>query len=186
MSLNRQTRENIRRELRKSDENGVKIEVVSEFGHLSDVLSNLYSNLFMKYNKEQTSYYDASFFENLSKHAGDRVILFVAKKKDKIVGFALCMRQKENLEGFKCGFDYSARSKDDFVYFNLAYYTPIKWAIENGIKEVYFGTGMERIKSKRGCKPDETFSFVKCHVGILDSLVRFYSMVPLSLKRKLA
>jgi len=186
MSLNRQTRENIRRELRKSDENGVKIEVVSEFGHLSGVLSNLYSNLFMKYNKKQTSYYDASFFENLSKHAGDRVILFVATKKGKIVGFALCMRQNENLEGFKCGFDYSARSKNDFVYFNLAYYTPIKWAIENGIKEVYFGTGMERIKSKRGCKPDETFSFVKCHVGILDSLVRFYSMVPLSLKRKLA
>ncbi len=185
MSLSCKPRKNIKRELKKSDENGVKIKTISEFGDLSSVLSNLYSNLYMKYNKRQSPYYDASFFESLSMHAADKTILFVATKNGKIVGFTLCMQQKENLEGFKCGFDYSACSTNDYAYFNLLYYAPIKWAIENGIKEVYYGAGMEEIKLRRGCTPDESFCFVKTHDGILDSLASFYNVVPLPLKKKL-
>ncbi len=185
LNLDRKTRQNIRRELKKSDENGVKIKIISEFGQLSSVLSNLYSNLYMKYNGRQSHYYDASFFESLNRHAGDKTVLFVATKNDKIVGFALCMQQKSHLEGFKSGFDYASCSKNDYVYFNLLYCAPIKWAIENGIKEIYFGTGMAEIKMKRGCKPDASFYFVKCHDRLLDSIARLYNAAPLSLKRKL-
>ena len=170
MSLNYKTRKNIRRELKKSDENGVKIEAISEFGHISSVLSSLYSNLYMKYNNRQSPYYDTSFFESLNAYAGNKTTLFLATKNEKTVGFAWCMQHEENFEGFKCGFDYSVISKNDYLYNNLVYCTPIKWAIENGIKEVYYGTGLEEIKIKRGCMPDESFSFVKCHDGMLDSL----------------
>ncbi len=185
MSLNYKVRKNVRRELKKSGENSVKIEAISEFEQLSLVLSNLYSNLYFKYNRRQSPYYDASFFKSLSRHAGDKTLLFLAKKNEKIVGFTLCMQHKETLEGFKCGFDYSACSNNDYVYLNLVYYAPIKWAIENGIKEIYYGTGMAEIKLKRGCESDESFYFVKCYDGILDSLARFYDVVPSSLKKKL-
>jgi predicted N-acyltransferase len=185
MSLDYKIRKNVRRELKKSEQNGVKIEVLSEFGHLSSILPGLYSNLYFKYNHRRPFYYDVSFFDSLSRHAEDKVRLFVAKKNEKIVGFTLCMQQKGNLEGFKCGFDYSACSKNDYVYFNLTYYTPLKWAIENGIDEVYYGPGMGEIKSRRGCTSVETFSFVKCHDGILDSLARVSSVAPPRLKKKL-
>ena len=190
MSLNCKTRKNIKRELRQCSMNGVEISVVSDFGELSQVLSDLYLNLYCKYYSPdspyfQYPYYDASFFSSLSRYGADKVVLFVASKNGKVVGFTLCMREKEVLEGFKCGFDYSACAKNDYAYFNLLFYAPINWAIENGVKEVYYGTGMGESKMKRGCRPYGSYCFVKTHDGLLSSLVSLYNAVPTALKRKL-
>ncbi|HCW08285.1 MAG TPA: hypothetical protein DGG95_13070, partial [Cytophagales bacterium] len=59
------------------------------------------------------------------------------------------------------------QTKTDFSYFNLGYYTPIKWGIENGVKKIYYRLTMEKIKLDRGCKPEKTYCFVKYHNRML-------------------
>ena len=90
-------------------------------------------------------------------YAKDKTKLFAAKKKDELIGFSLSLRQKDVLDVVLVGFNYDTQSKTDFSYFNLAYYAPIKWGIENGVKKIYFRLTMEKIKTDRGCKPEKTF-----------------------------
>jgi len=97
--------------------------------------------------------------------------LFIAKKNNEVVGFSLLLRHADVLDCWCCGFKYDFQSKTDFTYFNLCYYAPIKWAIEEGVKKMYFRRKAEKLKLKRGCKPEKTYSFVKCHDELLGPLI---------------
>jgi len=95
------------------------------------------------------------------------------------VGFSLCLRQGDILDVWMTGFNYDVQSITDFTYFNLCYYAPIRWAIEQGVKKIYYPRGIEKVKLDRGCKPEETFSFVKCHDGGLGHLIKSVLKTPL-------
>ena len=133
-SLKHKTRSNIRREIKKCAENGVTIEE-REFGDLSAKLSELISNLSSKYAKNATNFFDSIFFSKLSEYAKDKTKVFIAKKNNEIVGFSLSLLQADILDVFMCGFKYDAQTITDFTYFNLCYYAPIQWAIEEDIKK---------------------------------------------------
>jgi predicted N-acyltransferase len=159
----------IRREIRKCEENGVKIDMVSEFGELADTLSHLYANLIWKYYK-QNSLYDAAFYRRLNEFAHDKIKLFVARKNGEVVGFSCCFQQGETLDVHHCGFNYRALGKKDYTYFNLCYYAPIKWSIEKGIKKICYGSTLPDLKRRRGCKPERIFSFIKLQNSMLRNL----------------
>lgn len=161
-SLKYKTKKNIKREIRKFKENGIIIEE-AELNGLATKLSDLYENLNYKYHKDNYKgrLFDSQFFETLNKYAKEQTKLFIAKKDNRIIGFSLVMQKGEILDVPLVGFDYESQGKTDFAYFNLAYYTPIKWAIENGIKKIYYRMTMEKIKLDRGCTPEKTYFFVK-------------------------
>jgi uncharacterized protein len=165
-SLKHSTRGNVRREIKKCKENGVTIEE-SDWSLLSEKLDELYNNLYLRYNKGAVKVFDSYFFNKLNIYAEEMTKLFTAKKNGEIIGFSLSLRHKDVLDVVLVGFDYDAQSKTDFSYFNLTYYAPINWAIENGVKKMYFRLTMEKIKIERGCKPEKTFFFVKYHIHIL-------------------
>ncbi len=169
-SLKRKTRENIRREIKKFKENGVRIEE-HELGNLSENIAELTSNLSSKYDKNVKNIFNNSFFTTLSGHAKNKTKLFIAKKNNEVIGFSLLLRQGNILDGWLTGFKYEAQSKTDFTYFNLCYYVPIQWAIEQNIKKIYYRSKAENVKLDRGCKPEKTYSFVKCHDELLGPLV---------------
>ena len=179
-SLKHKTRMNIRREIKKCAENGVSIEE-RDFEGLSAKLPPLLTNLFWKYDKNANNLFDQSFFCKLEDYARDTAKVFLAEKNDEVVGFSMSLRQRDVLDIFMCGFDYEAQTKTDFTYFNLCYYAPIRWAIEEGIKKIYYRRKAEKVKLNRGCKPERTFSFVKCHNRFVSLLLnkalenRFYS-----------
>lgn len=161
----------IRREIRKCEENGVKIDMVSEFGELSQTLSNLYGNLYRKYSKQESPY-DAAFYQRLNEFANDKIRLFVARKNGEVVAFSCCFLQGETLDVHHCGFNYEALGKNDYTYFNLCFYAPIKWSIEKGIKRIYYGSTMSDAKRKRGCKPERRFSFIKLQNSVSRNLAQ--------------
>jgi predicted N-acyltransferase len=179
-SLTYKTRKNIRREIRKCAENGVSIEERDIEG-LSAKLPVLLSNLFWKYDENSENLFNQSFFCKLEEYARDTAKVFVAEKNDEVVGFSMSLRQRDVLDVFMCGFDYDAQTKTDFTYFNLCYYAPIRWAIEEGIKRIYYRRKAEKVKLDRGCKPERTYSFIKCHNRLIGFLIskalenRFYS-----------
>jgi predicted N-acyltransferase len=179
-SLTYKTRKNIRREIRKCAENGVSIEK-RDFEGLSAKLPVLLSNLFWKYDENAENLFNQPFFCKLEEYARDTAKVFVAEKNDEVVGFSMSLWQRDVLDVFMCGFDYDAQTKTDFTYFNLCYYAPIRWAIEKGIKKIYYRRKAEKVKLDRGCKPERTYSFIKCHNRLIGFLIskalenRFYS-----------
>jgi len=173
-SLKGDVRKNVRREIKSCKKNGVIIEEMNEFKDLSTTLSDLYSNLLLKYQKNVKSPFSASFYESLSDYAKDKTKVFIAKKKGVVIGFSICLRQGEILDVFHCGFNYDLMEKSDFVYFNIVYYEPIKWALQEGIRKIYYRITAEDVKYRRGCKPERVYSFVKCHNKFLDTLIGNY------------
>jgi len=167
-SVNYKYRKDIKREIKKFEENGITIEEL-EFEDIPAYVSELASNLYLKYNYETTSY--SSFFNKLTKYAKDRVKIFIAKKNDAVVGFSLNLRQGDILDTCFAGFKYDNLTSTDFIHFNVCYYAPIRWAIDEGIKKINYRWGQEKIKLYRGCKPEKTYSFVKCHDELLGPLI---------------
>jgi predicted N-acyltransferase len=170
LSLKYDVRKEVRRQLRRCRENGVTIDETTEFKDLSQVLSELSSNLFAKYNKK--SLYDSRFYEILNDlYIKGNAKLFIAKKKGTVVGFSLTLRHKGTLDAFNLGFNYKLQKKSDFTYFNVAYYYPIKWAIQEGIKKIYYRYTNDKVKARRGCKPERSSTFIKCHNRYINFLI---------------
>jgi len=165
-SLKNMNRHSIRREIRKCAQNGVTIKD-NDFKTLSEKMAGLTGNLLSKYNPSSNNIFDPKFFSVLNQCAANKTKTFVAEKNGDIVGFSLSMRQGDVLDVFMCGFDYQVQSSTDFTYFNLCYYAPIQWSIEQGIKKLYYRRKSDRAKLYRGCKKERTFAFVKCHDPVL-------------------
>lgn len=171
-SLKYKTRKNANREIKKLHKNNIKIDRLTEFKEFSTILSRLSSNLLSRYEEKKTNYYSASFYENLNDNfTKGNAIVFVASKNNKILGYSLFLRKGKNLDGFRCGFDYQIQEKNDYAYFNLVYYSPIKWAIQEGIKKIYYRYTNDKVKIKRGCKPEKSFAFIKSHNRYINELI---------------
>ena len=97
--------------------------------------------------------------------------LLIAKKEEMIEGFSLILRQRKIADVFQCGFNYELQEKSDFTYFNLVFYSPIKWAIEEGIEKMYYRYTTESAKIRRGCKPESNCSFIKCYNSLINSQI---------------
>lgn len=172
-SLKPKFRHNVRREIRDFVDNGVVVEETTDFKQLSNTLSDLSLKLSRKYNKwsQRTEPY---FYECLSDYAKANTIAFIARKNSVVIGFSLFIRKDDMMDCFMGGFDYSNQEKSDFLYFNLAYYFPIKWAIKEGIKKIYYRWGSEHAKYKRGCQPERIYTFVKCQNRVVNSQIGNY------------
>jgi uncharacterized protein len=175
-SLKPKIKANVKREIKKCQENGVVIEE-SGLEVMSAKLPELYSNVSVKY-KNISNIFDYYFFNSLNKHMRDKVHLCTAKKGGELIGFSLGLYHKEALDVMMVGFNYDFRTKTDFAYFNLCYYSPIQWAIEHGLKRLYYRNAAERVKVSRGCKREEMFSFVKYRNRLLNTAVANLSYSP--------
>lgn len=173
-SLSYKNRKDVRREIKMSKGSDVSIVEEKNFDEFSSTLSNLHSNLFSRYHPGDETPYGPSFFRGLSKYAGDKTRVLIARKEDKIIGFSLSLQHQSTLDVYLVGFDYSSRTCTDFAYFNLAYYEPIRLAIAEGVKRIHFSISSEILKMKRGCKVERTNSFVKCHNAFVGSLYASY------------
>jgi len=84
----------------------------------------------------------------------ERVVLFQAKRGDEVLGCSFCVEKGGSLYGRYWG---SAADLDS-LYFNLAFYEPIRAAIEEGWRYVYAGFGNSSTKYRRGLEPCPTHS----------------------------
>lgn len=174
VNLKRNIRKKILREIRYFNKSGLTLEGYSNIEELSERLSVLYANVFRKYSGDKPSPYGSSFFRNLSRFAGNKIKLFTAKKGNEIIAFSLTLRQKNTLDVCMFGSDYNSRTKTDFAYFNVTYYEPIKWAIQEGIRKIYYRLAAENVKMRIGCKPEKNSIFIKCHNALIAPFVHAY------------
>jgi len=169
-SLKPRRARSIRREIKECSESGVVIEEESISEDIAEKLSVLEANVLSKYSHTNGKL-DPTFFLKLKKYAGDKIRLLIARKNYEIVGFFLGLHQRDVLDGYMVGLDYAAQTSTRFIYFNLAFYKPIQLAIDEKIKKIYYRYTAEKAKLNRGCRPEQTYSYIKCHNSFLASPV---------------
>lgn len=84
------------------------------------------------------------------------------------------------------GFDYNYITKNDYTYFNIAFYEPIKDAIEEGVKRIHFRPSSLQAKLKRGCNLEKLYLFVKCQNKFFKSIVNQYLNIRYTMEHKIS
>jgi uncharacterized protein len=89
------------------------------------------------------------FFGSQVTYLDDHSQVFVCREGEELRGFALFYEHDDVLYARVCGFD-TPRARNDFMYFNLGYYEPIRYAAASRLRRIVFGTGSWKTKVLRG------------------------------------
>jgi predicted N-acyltransferase len=88
----------------------------------------------------------------------DRSVVFAWRAEGRLLGFALFFELDGVLYARSVGFD--APYVGSGAYFSVAFYEPLRYAIERGLRELRFGGGTYEAKLLRGACPVPLWSLV--------------------------
>ena len=100
----------------------------------------------------------------------EEIILFSAHYGDpkEPIAMSLCIRQKDMLWGRYWG----SEEEIDNLHFEVCYYSPISWALKNGISQFDPGAGGSH-KQRRGFINQSTVSMHRWYDKNFDSYIRY-------------
>jgi uncharacterized protein len=155
-------RRNICRERRAVSDAGVRVRVVRG----NDAPDELFSRMFHFYRETNRQFgpwaaffLNEAFFDALAQHARRRLLFVIAENgSGDTVAASLFLHKGARIWGRYWG-------TDEFVnglHFEVCYYKPIEWAIENGVDEFDPGMGSEH-KIRRGFVANRNVSIHRFH-----------------------
>jgi hypothetical protein len=156
--FNKNQRKNIRKERKATADHGVEIDVVPGTDAPDRYFSLMYD--FYEIHNEQfgpwaAKFLNRDFFEGLA-DCCRRISLFVVARErgsEEPIAMSFLLHKGDMLVGRYWG---SYRFIDK-LHFNACYYEPIRWAIENGVRDFDPGMGSPH-KVKRGFRAVPTYS----------------------------
>ena len=173
-AFNANQRRNIKRERKSVDKAGLRMVV-----HTGDEITkslcsqmyHFYGDTCDKFGWWGSKYLTRKFFEQLHKDYRHRVVLVAAYSEDSAnpVGMSFCLTKGDRLYGRYWG------SFEDYnhLHFNACYYTPIEWAISQGIHLFDPGAG-GRHKKRRGFPARPNYSLHRFYNPKLQSVLTNY------------
>jgi len=172
-------RRSIRRERRSLRKNGIRVvrlfadSVPDEYFSL---MYTFYARHNDRFGQWSCKFLTPAFFDGLQTHFRDNILLIVAFAPDdpEPLAMALLIVSGDRLFGRYWG----ARVKMDFLHFELCYYQPMEWMIEQGLR--LFDPGMGGVhKAFRGFVSTPGYSlhkfFDKRLHGIMESYIPEYN-----------
>ena len=173
----------IPRDINKNRKSGIEVK---ELQNIEDHWERLYQLLKMNHDKHNTDTFTLKpdYFLQLKENFGNDAILFAGLKGADIIGVCIELRKDKKAALTRVGIDHNI-SLNDLTYFNIAFYEPIRNAIENKIESIYGGNAFYEMKGRRGYKAANTFIFYKPYGRRLNYLIRFWFVIhKLWMKRK--
>ena len=153
-ALNSRKRKQIRRERREALEGGIEVEALT-----GGALEPRHWDAFYRFYRATTDrkwgggYLTRDFFDRLHERLGERVLLILAKQRQRYVAGALNLLGSDTLFGRNWG----CLGDFPFLHFELCYYQAIELAIARNLKRVEAGAqGAHKIQ--RGYLPSPTYS----------------------------
>jgi predicted N-acyltransferase len=145
-----QARKNVKRERRILREQGIRVELRAGPdipAHLFSDMHRFYAATNDKFGDYGCRYLTEEFFDALPDMPRNRLAFVAAYQGDdpSPMAMAMLVRKGDRLNGRYWG----ATRHVDYLHFELCYYTPITWAIEQGIRLYDPGMGGEH-KARRG------------------------------------
>jgi len=90
------------------------------------------------------------FLRVLSRHHTQGCVMNVARDDSGIMGAALLLTAGRAAGAPLIGVSGDPRNRKAFTYFNLAFYDPVRWCIEQGVRRLWLGAGVYVTKRRRG------------------------------------
>ncbi|OLP16304.1 GNAT family N-acetyltransferase [Leptolyngbya sp. 'hensonii'] len=173
--FNANQRRNIKRERRSVEHAGLRLQVLSgdEISRgLCSLMYDFYSDTCDKFGWWGSKYLTRAFFEQLYPNYRHRVVLVAAYAEAddrRPVGMSICLTKGDQLYGRYWG------SIQDFdcLHFDACYYTPIDWAIRQGIQTFDPGAG-GRHKKRRGFPAAPNYSLHRFYDPRLTQILQAY------------
>lgn len=172
--FNANQRRNIRRERKAVEKAGLHLKTLAGDeipNSLFSLMYTLYSNTCDKF-MWGSKYLTRKFFEQLHPHYRHRVLFVAAydeKDQRQPIGMSFCLTKGEQLYGRYWG----CLEEFDNLHFDACYYTPIEWAIANGIQTFDPGAG-GRHKKRRGFPATANHSLHRFYEPRLSHILRSY------------
>lgn len=148
-SLSRHRRANVRSDLRHFSQSRLRTRLVP-LGEVAADAAPLAVNVQHKYGHQSSPVRQVRFFGDCAGHLGDDALVFGCFDGGRLIGFGLAFRWRDTLYIRSAGFDYDALPRSG-EHFMVMYYEPIRYAIEQGLALVHFGTESFAAKVQRGC-----------------------------------
>jgi len=175
----------IAREINKNRKSGIAIKELQNINNHQQRLFKLLEMNYEKYNSTALSLKPDYFFK-IKKNFGNNSFIYAAIKEEKIIGVIVELRRNKEAVLTSVGIDHNI-SKNDFTYFNIAFYEPIRNAPECGIERIYGGNALYKTKARRGFSTADTYIFYKPNYGLLNYFVKiWFSIHYLWMTRKLS
>lgn len=157
--FNANQRRNIKRERKAVTTAGLNLRVLAGEEipkSFFPLMYHFYSDTCDKFGWWGSKYLTKTFFEQLHHTFRDRVVFAAAydeNSPDRPIGMSFCLTKGDQLYGRYWG----SFQEFDCLHFNACYYTPIEWAIANGIQTFDPGAG-GRHKKRRGFPATPNYS----------------------------
>ena len=171
--FNSNQRKNIKKERGSIKKSGITIKTLSGY-QINEVklkkMHYYYQLHCSKWGIWGSKYLTESFFIELaSKELKDNIVLFEAKEEeiDNTIGMSLCIKNENMLWGRYWG----SEKNIDYLHFEVCYYSPIEWAIQNKIKYFDPGAGGSH-KRRRGFLAKPNASLHRWYNLPMDALIR--------------
>ena len=154
-------RNQIRRERREMEKNGIEIRFATGDdidGELMSHMFGFYLDTIENHHYWGRQYLTREFFEQITERFRDRLQLTVAWAGDEAIGGTLNVMKNEALYGRYWGCTRPLRH----LHFNVCYYAPVQFCIEQGLERFEPGAGGD-YKQVRGFDAEPTMSahFIK-------------------------
>jgi predicted N-acyltransferase len=160
-------RRTIRKELTAFDASGLRIVRTALPGQERTV-APLLANLQRRYGHPADPAALAASFALAAEEVGPKSVLFLLRGDGRTVGFCLCYRWRGRLFARAAGFDYAYPGLRG-AYFPLAFYEPLRYAAEHGLREVHLGIESFEAKVHRGGRLWPLWSAVRA-AGVTEGL----------------
>jgi predicted N-acyltransferase len=148
----------IKLQLNRNKKQGVKIDSVENPSEIDDRIAHLLEMQGKKYG-QASSVFRKSLVCAMKRNLGKRARIYVARKSGLVTGVCIVLKKQRTGYVLITGIDHAAGN--DFTYFNLVYYRPIKDAIAEKTNRLYFGTEVYRLKFRRGCRCQPVYLYYK-------------------------
>jgi predicted N-acyltransferase len=173
-SLTQPKRKKIRAERRKVREAGVTTCVRSGAQITSEDWAFFYRCYANTYHvRRNTPYLTPEFFLSVGQTLSEHCVMTIATRRDQPIATSLLWLDTVNGQRKLYGRYWGALEHVDCLHFELAYYTPLEWALANNIAVIEGGAQGEH-KLARGFEPVQTQSVHwLAHPGFADAVEKF-------------
>lgn len=148
--LSSQRRRSARRELELFSVSGMTIEQARLSECLEEV-APLGASLQRRYGHEVSAAELAKELSFQARHLDQASVVLLCRRGGRLVAFTLLYRWDDTLYARLAGFDYE-HVAGSAAYFNLAFYQPIRLAIETGATSLHLGMASWQAKALRGAE----------------------------------
>ncbi|NDJ17025.1 GNAT family N-acetyltransferase [Myxacorys almedinensis] len=172
-AFNSNQRRNIKRERKAVTNAGLNFKILTGEDipkSLFPSMYDFYADTCDKFGWWGSKYLTKKFFEQLYPNYAHRVVFFAAYVEDNDrmpIGMSFCLTKGDRLYGRYWG----CTQEMDNLHFDACYYTPIEWAIQNGIQLFDPGAG-GRHKKRRGFPAMPNYSLHRFYNGRLSQILR--------------